>query len=169
MRCVTVVAPPTVAMGVAGRAKFAVGWVPGIVGWFGVPPEPLVAGANVAKVYTPTCDGVPWSSVTRLMEAWRIWTNCGELIELERSKSSAMLMPQLAGSAGLGAGVTVMAAEAGGDHTSVTRPQASRTTLAKSAIASRSRVRTVFSPPRRRHVQCRTAPGLVTHPRLKAP
>ena len=48
MRWLTVVAPPGVAMGVAGRAKLAAGWVPGMVGWFTVPPDPFVAGANVA-------------------------------------------------------------------------------------------------------------------------
>ena len=50
MRWLTVVAPPGVAIWVAGRAKLAAGWLPGMVGWFTVPPDPFVAGANVAKV-----------------------------------------------------------------------------------------------------------------------
>ena len=81
------------------------------------------------------------------MEAWRIWVNSGAVMEFERSKSRARLIPQLAGSGGLGAGVTVMAAEAGADPASVTKPQAIRTRLASSASISRSRVGTVFSSP----------------------
>ena len=74
-------------------------------------------------------------------------------MELERSKSSARLMPQLAGNGGLGAGVTVMAAEAGGDPASVPKPQAIRTRLARSASIPRSRVGTVSCPPDWRPLQ----------------
>ena len=81
------------------------------------------------------------------MEAWRIWVNWGAVMEFERSKSSARLIPQLAGSGGLGAGVTVMAAEAGGDPANVTKPQAISTRLARSTSISRSRVGTVFVSP----------------------
>jgi len=81
------------------------------------------------------------------MEAWRIWVNSEDVMEFERSKSRARLIPQLAGSVGLGAGVTVMAAEAGGDHASVLKPQAIRIKLARSASIPRSRVCTVLSPP----------------------
>ena len=71
----------------------------------------------------------------------------GAVMEFERSKSRARLIPQLAGSGGLGAGVTVMAAEAGGDPASVAKPLAMRTRPAKSASIRRSSVGTVFSSP----------------------